>query len=222
MKLTRILMLAPALVIASVGHAVAQSRVPKSDNQSWNDVQITIPMTKQVDFLTQITLRLGDNISQTVDQRLSFGFALKPHKYVTLTPFYFHREAHAPNSFHEREERLTLGGFVRFPVGKFTIADRNWIERRWRAPQRDAWRYRNRLQIEHPFKINKTKFTWFVSDEVFYDWSLHVWPRNRAAAGITHPFNKHLTLELYYTRQNDSHTRPGNLNIVWATWRVKL
>ena len=222
MKLPKILLLVPAIIALCFSLALGQSRVPKSDNQSWNDVQITIPMTKQVDFLTQVTLRLGDNISQTVDQRWGVGFAFKVHKYVTLTPFYFHREARAPNSFHESEDRLTLGGVVRFPLGKFTIADRNWIERRWREPQRDAVRYRNRLQVERPFKINGAKFTWFVSDEVFYDWSLHVWPRNRAAAGITHPFNKHLTLELYYTRQNDSHTRPGDLNIIWATWRVKL
>jgi hypothetical protein len=202
--------------------AAAQSRVPEKDNQSWNDVQITIPVTKQIDLLTQLTLRLGDNVTQTVDQRWGFGFAFKINKYLTFTPFYFHREARPPNGLHEREERGTLGAIVRFPVGKFTIADRNWFERRWREPQRDAWRYRNRIQLEHPFQIDKKKFTWFVSDEVFYDWSLHRWPRNRAAAGIAHPFNKHVTLELSYTRQNDGFSRPGDLNIVWATWRIKL
>jgi hypothetical protein len=210
------------LIVVCASHAAAQSRVPKSDNQIWTDVQFTIPMTKQVDFLSQITLRLGDNATQTADQRWGVGFALKPNKYVTFTPFYLHREARPPNGRHEREDRLTLGGLVRFPAGKFTISDRNWFERRWREPQIDAWRYRNRIQLEHPFVLNKKKFTWFVSDEVFHDWSLHRWPRNRASGGISHPFNKHLTLELYYTRQNDGFTRPGDLNIVWATWRVKL
>ena len=204
-------------------HAAAQStRVPKSDNQSWNDVQITVLLNKQVDFAIQVTLRLGDNATQTADQRWGVGYILKPNKYLSVTPFYFHREARRPNGPHEREDRLTLGAVVRYPVGKFTISDRNWFERRWREPQRDAWRYRNRIQLEHPFTINKHKFTWFVSDEVFYDWSLHVWPRNRAAAGVSHPFNKHVTLELYYTRQNDGFTRPGDLNIIWATWRIKL
>lgn len=32
------------------------------------DVQPTVPITKQVDFTMQATLRLGDNFSQTVDQ----------------------------------------------------------------------------------------------------------------------------------------------------------
>jgi hypothetical protein len=202
--------------------ALAQSRVPKSDNQSWNDFQLTIPMTKKVDFTTQLTLRFGDNATQTADQRWGIGFVLKPNKYLSFTPFYFHREARPPNGRHEREDRLTLGATLRYPIGKFTLLDRNWFERRWREPQVEAWRYRNRLQVEHPFKLNNRKFTWFVSDEVFYDWSLHVWPRNRASGGISRPVNKHLTVELYYTRQNDSHTRPGDLNIIWTAWRFKL
>jgi len=198
------------------------NRVPKSDNQSWNDLQIAIPLTKKVDYTLQLTGRFGDDISQIVDLRFGAGWVIKPNKYLSFAPFYFHREARPPNGRHEREDRLTLGAQVRFPVGKFTITDRNFFERRWREPQRDAWRYRNKVQIEHPFEIEKKKFTWFVSDEVFYDWSLHLWPRNRFGAGIARPFNKHITLELYYTRQNDGFTRPGDLNIIWSTWRVRL
>jgi hypothetical protein len=205
-----------------LGQAVAQSRVPEADDQSWNDVQITVPMSKQVDFTMQATLRLGDNFSQAVDQRWGVGFVFKLNRYLSLNQLYFHREARPPNGRPEREERVTLGAMVRFPAGKFTVSDRNWFEHRWRAPQVNAWRYRNRLQVEHPFKIGKKKFTWFVADEVFYDWSLHVWPRNRAAAGLSRALNKHLTVDLYYTRQNDSHTRPGDLNIIWSTWRIKL
>jgi hypothetical protein len=214
--------LASALIACTWFSVFGQSRVPKSDNQSWNDVQLTVPLTKVVDLTMQGTLRLGDNVTQTVDQRWGVGFVIKVNKYLSFNPFYFHREARPPNGRHEYEDRATLGATVRFPIGKFTLADRNYFERRWREPQVDAWRYRNRIQLDHPFQINKKKFTWFVSDEVFYDWSLHVWPRNRASAGITHAFNKHLTLELYYTRQNDSHTRPGDLNIIWSVWRIKL
>jgi Protein of unknown function (DUF2490) len=214
--------LASALIACACLSAFGQTAVPKSDNQSWNDVQLAIPLTKLVDFTMQGTLRLGDNVTQTVDQRWGVGFAIKINKYLSFNPFYFHREARPPNGRHESEDRATLGATVRLPAGKFTISDRNYFERRWREPQVEAWRYRNRIQLEHPFTIEKKHFTWFVSDEVFYDWSLHVWPRNRASAGITHAFSKHLTLELYYARQNDSHTRPGDLNIIWSAWRIKL
>ena len=210
------------IVVLCAAQAAAQSVVPESDTQSWNDFQLTIPMTKRIDFVPQLTLRFGDNFTTPADERWGAGWVFKVNKYLSINPFYFHREARPPHGRHEYEDRLTLGVTVQKPFAKFTLSDRNWFERRWREPQVDAWRYRNRLRLEHPFKIDKKKFTWFVSDEVFYDWSLHLWPRNRAAIGANHAFNKHATLEVYYMRQNDSHTRPGDLNIIGTIWRFKL
>ena len=210
-----------ALVCAAVGTRV-QSQVPKTDNQSWNDVQFTIPLDKRTEVVFQGTLRLGDNMTDPVDERWGIRFNSTIEKHVTLQTLYFHREAKPPRGRSEYEDRLTFGANLRFPIQKFILTSRNWFERRWRHPQIDAWRYRNRVQLEHPFKIGKTKFVWQVSDEFFYDWSLHVWPRNRLAAGLSHTFNKHLTLDTYYMRQNDGHTRPGDLNIIGTTWRFRM
>ena len=202
--------------------ALAQSRVPKSDTQSWNDVQVTIPLNKKAEAVLIGTLRLGDNLTRPVDERWGIRFNYALDKYVTLQTLYFHREARPPNGRHEREERGTVGANLRVPLGKFTFNSRNWFERRWREPQIDAWRYRNRLQIEHPFKIGKQKFVWLVNDEFFYDWSLNDWVRNRFAVGINHTFNKHFTLDTYVMRQNDGRARPGDLNVIGTTWRIKL
>jgi hypothetical protein len=209
-------------MLCATGRALSQIPVPKSDTQSWNDVQFTIPVSKKVDFLIQGTLRIGGNLSKAVDERWGFGFNYKLNKYVTLSELYFHREARPPNGRHEVEERLTLGATFRKPIGKFTLSDRNSVERRWRQPQVDAWRYRNRLQIEHPFTIQKAKFNWFISDEVFYDWSLHDWVRNRFAVGASHVFNKHFTGDLYYMRQNDGRSRPGDVNVIGTVMRFRL
>jgi hypothetical protein len=46
--------------------------------------------------------------------------------------------------------------------------------------------------------------------------------RNRFAAGVSHTFNKHLTLEVYGMRQNDGSTRPDYVNVIGTTWRIKL
>ena len=211
-----------AILLCASSRAGGQTPVPKSDTQSWNDVQLTIPLSKTVDFLVQGTLRIGGNLSKAVDERWGLGFNYKLNKYVTLNELYFHREARPPNGKHEVEERLTLGVTLRKPIGKFSLIDRNWFERRWREPQVDAWRYRNRLQLEHPFKIQKAKFTCFVSDEVFYDWSLNDWVRNRFNIGASHVFNKHFTLDLHYTRQNDGRTRPGDINVIGTVMRFRL
>jgi hypothetical protein len=211
-----------AIVGVFVWAASAGAQVPEKDTQSWNDVQLTIPMTKKVDFVMQGTLRIGDNLTTAVDERWGAGFNYKVNAWLTLNQSFFSRSARPPNGRRERETRLTIGATLQKPIGKFTLSDRNAFERRWRAPQIDSWRYRNRVRLEHPFKIDKTKFTWFISDEVFYDWSLHDWARNRAATGAYHAFNKHFTLELYYMRQNDGRSRPGDIHLIGSVWRFKL
>lgn len=202
--------------------AQTANRVPETDVQNWNDFQFTVPVSKKVDFVLTGTLRLGDNMTKAVDERFGVAFNYKLDSAITLGAWVFGREARPPNGRREHETRLTLGATIQEPIGKFTLSDRNGFERRWREPQLDAWRYRNRLRLEHPFQIQKSKFTWFVSDEVFYDWSLHDWVRNRVAIGTTHAFNKQLTLELYYMRQNDGRSRPGDLHIIGSLWRFKL
>ncbi len=215
----RLLLIAAALWFASL---TASSQVPEKDTQNWNDIQLTIPLNKQVDFLIQGTLRFGGNSKTPLDERWGAGFNYKLKKYVTLNELYFHREARAPHGRLEHEDRLTLGAIFQAPLGKFTLSDRNWFERRWRQPQVDSWRYRNRIRLEHPFKIDKAKFIWFISEEVFYDWSVNDWVRNRAAIGAGHTFNKHFAGELYYLRQNDGRSRPGDINVIGTTWRVRL
>ena len=80
--------------------ACAQSIIPETDNQSWNDVQLTIPMTKKAEFLLQGTLRIGGNFSTAVDERWGAGFNYKLSKYVTLNQLYLHREAKPPHGRH--------------------------------------------------------------------------------------------------------------------------
>src|SRR5260370_32016370 len=208
----RILFVAAALMLAA-GTTSVQSQTPlKSDTQFWNDTQLTVPIVKTVDFVLTLTTRTRLNPSDLVYERWGVGWVIKVNKYLSFNPFYFHREAPPPHAKHESEDRLTLGAILRFPVKKFTVIDRNWFERRWRDPQVDAWRYRNRIQLDHPFTIKKAKFTGYVSDEVFYDWSQHDWVRNGFAVGANHAFNNHFTLDLYLMGQNDVRTQPRDIN----------
>ena len=194
----------------------------RSDTQEWNDVQIFAPVTKKVDFVLYGTLRVGRNITHPVDERIGAGFAIKVNKYLTVTPFYFHSTIQPFRSVHAYENRLNLNSTVRFPLKKFTLSDRNVFERRLRHPGVDATRYRNRLQVDYPTQVEGFKFNVFVSNEVFYDWSFNAWVRNRFAAGVSKAWNKQLTTDIYYLRQNDSHSRPGDLNVIGTTFRIRL
>ena len=211
------------LVLCIGGNARGQSTpVRRRDAQNWNDIQLAVPLTKRLDFLLLGHLRMGDNFRRPVDERIgaAFAFALVPQ--VTFSGSYLHIEMQPAGGVKSHEDRLSVGATLRVPFHGFTISDRNLFEHRFRRPQIDATRYRNRLQVEHPIGPKQAKLSLFVADEVFYDWSLKVWPRNRCSIGLSRKFNKHFTGELYYLRQNDSHSRPGDLHVIGTAMRFHL
>jgi hypothetical protein len=201
------------------GLAAAQLR---TDNQFWTDVQLAVPVTSTVDFNIFGTLRIGRDITHPVDERTGVGFTFRFGKYVIVAPNYLGIRMQPFPGRKIWENRLTLPITFRFNADKFRISDRNQFERRFRNSGVKATRYRNRLQVEHPIGPDKLRLSLFVSDEVFYDWSVDRWVRNRFTIGGSKVFNKHFTQDFYYLRQNDGLSVPGDLNVIGTTLRFRL
>jgi hypothetical protein len=211
------------LLCALSSLASAQSVVPpQTDNQLWTDVQLAVPVTKSFDFNILGTLRLGRDISRPVDERVGVGFTFRYGKYLTVSPNYLHIDMQPFRGRKVLENRLTLPFTLRFTAGKFRLSDRNQFERRFRNSGVKSWRYRNRFQVEHPVGSAKLGLSLFVADEVFYDWAIDRWVRNRFSVGGIKVFNKHFTQEFYYLRQNDGVSLPGDLNVIGTTLRFRL
>ena len=201
--------------------AQAQSAPIRADTQVWSDLQIAVPLSQQVDFVMTGTLRVGRQVHRPVDERLGAGFSLKAGKYLTLAPSYSYIRTQPTKGRNQSEDRLSFAATLGAPAGKFTLTDRNLFERRYRHRQGVSTRYRNRLQVQHPFKLAETELNWFISDEVFYDWGFNDWVRNRFAIGVSRKFNKHFTGDLYYLRQNDGRSSPGDLHVIGTTFRLR-
>lgn len=192
------------------------------DIQSWNDVQLTVPMTKQVDFVTKVTMRFGKNVTRLTDGRYQFGFAWKPVKDLSISPFYWYIQARNARGFFRTEHRLNLAVTYRFPIKNFGLIHRSTFERRLRSTG-NTWRYRAMMTFEKEIPkrlIPKAKF--FFGDEVFYDSATKKFSRNRFNIGINKTLTKQLSVDIYYMRQNDGFSHPGDLNTIWVAWRIKL
>lgn len=200
----------------------AQSLLDQADNQQWTDVQLAVPVTTQFDFNLLGTLRLGRDITHPVDERVGAGFTFRVNKYVSVSPNYLHIGMQPFAGRRVWENRLTFPVQLRFNVGKFRLGDRNQIERRIRNSGVRSTRYRNRFQVEHPIGSDKLAMSLFIADEVFYDWSVNRWVRNRFSVGGIKVFNKHFTQDFYYLRQNDGVSVPGDLNVIGTTLRFRL
>jgi hypothetical protein len=204
------------------GLSIAAYGQDDEDNQSWNDLQITVPLNKTLDVFTKFTFRFGKNISRLNDGRHAFGLVWKPTSYLSISPFYWYINARNAAGRFRVENRLNLSLTYKFPVKRFGLSHRSTIERRLRNAG-NSWRYRAMLTVDKdlPKKlIPGAKF--FVSDEAFYDSATKRFSRNRFSIGITKTINKKLSVDLYYTRQNDGFSHPGDLNIIWQAWKVKF
>ena len=217
MKQTNIFLLTFILAIS----VCAQSQEPREDTQSWNEIELSAPLGKKVDLEFYGQLRFGRNLSHFVDERAGFGVSFKPNKYLTIEPSYRRIYAQPVAGKSTRENRFSFEATVSVPLGKFTVSDRNLIDRRLRSSG-NTTQYRNRLLVERPFKISDTELKFFVSDEVFYDSVRRAWIRNRFSIGVSRKFSRRYTGEIYYLRQNDGFSRPGDLNVIGTTLRIRL
>jgi Protein of unknown function (DUF2490) len=202
--------------------AAAQATTNDEDIQSWNDVSLTVPMTKQFDFYTALTLRFGKNLTRFNDERIAVGFVYKPNKSWSFQPFYWHINARNSRGQFLTEQRLNLRAGYRFPFKKFGLSHRSTFEYRFRRPL-NSFRYRPSLTFDKDIPKNiipKAKF--YITEEVFYDSLLKKFSRNRFSVGITKTLTKKLSVDLYYMRQNDGYTHPGDLNVVGTNWKIKL
>jgi len=192
------------------------------DLQLWNDVQLNIPVGKKCEFFTKGTFRFGKNISRLTDGRFSVGFIWKPTKALTISPYYWFVDARNTAGLFRVENQLNLSATYRRMFKGVGVSHRSTIERRFRFPQ-NSWRYRALLGFDKDISkriIPTAKF--FVTDEVFYDSTLRRFSRNRFSVGVTKTINKHAAVDIYYMRQSDSFTHPGDLNIIGMVWKFRI
>jgi hypothetical protein len=213
-----------ALIILLWGIISVKPQIPplveQDDFQSWNDLQLTVPMSKTFDFVTQLTMRFGKNISHLNDGRFQIGFAYKPNKSWTLQPFYWYINARNSRGQFRVEHRLNLRVGYKFPIKSFGLSHRSTFEYRIRNTG-NSWRYRPSLTFEKDLP-KKLKAKFYLTEEVFYDSTLDKFSRNRFTIGINKTLNKNLSVDLYLMRQNDGFSRPGDLSVIGTAWKIKL
>jgi hypothetical protein len=155
---------------------------------------------------------------------------------IALKPVFRRELRNDPNVY--RNKYLTMRGGYRYQTGlsgpstntgnigileitsryrlpwQLVISDRNRGEFRFIKRQSFYTRYRNRLQLERDIQYGWLKCTPYVYDEVFYNSRYAQWTPNRYAVGIQFPVGRHVILEPYYMRQNNSHSNPPHINAI--------
>ncbi len=196
--------------------------VDREDLESWNDFLLTIPINKKIDVVVQPTLRFGQNITRLTEGRVGAGVVFKINKTVTVLPSYTYIETRNILGVFHYEHRYSLRGILKFPIRSFALLHRSIYEYRVRRSG-NTWRYRPSITLEKelPKKLlSNAKF--FITEEPFYVSTTRKFSRNRLSVGVSKVINPHLTLDIYYLRQNDRFSLPGDLHVIGTTWKFHL
>ena len=200
----------------------AQSSLEESDIESWNDLQITAPITKHLDLYTVATLQVHDNISKVDNVRFGVGITAKAYKGFSITPFYtFMSDRNALNNFRY-EYRPAVRAVYKYQFKHFALGHRSQIEYRFR-PGRNSWRYRPSVAAEKVLPENWLKGAkLFTAIEPFYDSASGRFSRLRLGFGLNKKLTKNFSVDIFYFRQGDNFSRPHTVNGIGTVWRLDL
>jgi Protein of unknown function (DUF2490) len=212
-----------ALLAALPCPAAAQSaaRFPQDDNQVWGDWYGAHPLGEGVSLGVDGGLRAGSDAGHLIYRRIGVSVSFRLRKYLTVTPSYHFYQRDSAPARESRENRLSLAATATLPLGRWGVSDRNLLERHFLA-RGNSWRYRNRMEVVRHFAWRREKLRAFAWDEVFYDSSVRAWSRNRVVLGAGKSLSPRLSLDIYFLRQNDSFSRPADLNTLGIAFHTRL
>lgn len=121
------------------------------------------------------------------------------------------------------ENRLFVQVTPQYYAPKFKVAvqDRNRIEFRW-VNGTYSTRYRNRLTVQRPFKIDQFRFTPYAAGELFYDGQHRSWNENQYGFGVVIPFRKIFSVDTFVRRQNCTTCKEQHVNVLGVTLNFYL
>jgi Protein of unknown function (DUF2490) len=179
-------------------------------------LEVNVPVQKQV------ALRLyGFYIGDLKAPVAQVDVPIRATKFLTITPSYMYYSVPAsglnelasrPTKFTDsyEENQFRVDATVAFSVRNFEIYARNMYVRRLRpTPLEDINRYRGRVGVAYPFKVQGRTLKPFASYESFYE-RTGGWNRDRIWTGVTVPVHKQVMLQPSYLFENSLGSRSIN------------
>lgn len=212
----------PVVLSCFAGAAVAQHVSDTDDLQLWNDIALTVPISRKVEFNAVGTLWLGGDISRSEHYRFTAGITYKPFKLISIAPYTAFISARNSTGRLRYEYRTGLKLGYRFPFTAVALSHKSNFEIRSR-PGRNSWRYRPSITIKKKLPEAFVKGTSvYATEELFYDSIPSRFSRNRISFGFEKVVNKKFAIDLYYLYQGDNFSRPASIHVIGANWKISL
>lgn len=201
-----------------------------TDTQSWNDVQLILPLKTSKDSKNKKIndvvlnldgiLRLGRNVSYPVDARFAATLDFRVNSYLKISTGYVYQRFEQIPQRKSFQTRLSIAANLEKKYDSFSFRHRSQFEYRFLNSRPNTEVYRPRFQVAYSLKNHqKELFAPFVSAEPFYDFRQHKWVRKEFYAGISKKLTPRVALDLYYIRVN---SKPVNINALGTNLKIRL
>jgi hypothetical protein len=193
--------------------------------EMWPEVDVFIPLKPKLRLFFMSALTKAEETKDNLEGSVQVSLDYRANKRITLRNAYrYGFSLTGKDPF--KEHRIMFEQIFRQPIPlDIVVSDRNREEIRIVNGATSA-RYRNRLTLEREFKIGRFAPVPYGSAEVFYDNRFDAWNRNRLNVGVQIPLKRgfplarliepkrHVILDLYFSRQNDSRSSPTHVQAV--------
>ena len=205
-------------IAASVSGILCGSALAEATHGAWIGVGAkgNLDTNKVYSVNASIEGRFGEN--ELDEQHAIVGLGIKPFDWLTIGPHYHvidsRKEKSDGGHYWEKEHRVAVDVTPSITLGGWKISDRSRIAYRDFENSQGFWRYRNRIQVNAPWKWTEWKINPYASWELFLDDgkpSKHVRKNDkfdqwRFVTGATAKITDNLSLNLYYLLQEKKDT----------------
>jgi hypothetical protein len=135
---------------------------------------------------------------------------LSPHVAITVAPTILAIEG------GDTEHQLRTGFTLSAPLGRLHLDDRNM----WVFSDAGTTRFRNRLRLTAPVELGARALRLQLLDEIFYEEGGRGWFRNIYGVGLGVDVSRSVSVDAYFTRQDDRQREPASLFFIVLVARV--
>lgn len=221
----RFVLSAISIILSCFCVVSAQNSAPKLVFQSWNEIQLIVPLSRGKDAkgksFDRVTAtfsgiaRIGRKDFDFLDDRAGLTFDFRVSRHISLFAGGLYRRDENVRNVIRYEKRLTAGATFSTVCHKFTFKDRNQFEHRFRNSRADVNLYRQRIRISRSLKFREKEiFSPFISEEGFYNITDGLWVQNEFYAGITRKLSPRTALDIAYLNSSTKSVHTNGINLV--------
>jgi len=174
----------------------------EDDWQHWNAYSFKFKLNDDVSFIVAPSLRMDEDISQLYYWESRQGIGVKINKHLDVNLHYVYASTKNLSNKWVDENRIEFQPTVKWNIGDLKFSDRNRVEYRI-VDGTEKWRYRNSVKLAKTITVKNQEITPFISNEVFYDFSVDRYNQNRAIAGFSKKISDTVGLDVYYMYKSD-------------------